>query len=260
MTAPNLIESLPEIAALVERAGSILVGLDFDGTLEPIRPRPEDVVLGEAVRATLARLAQLPHVHVMIASGRSLADIRSRVGLPQLIYAGNHGLEIEGCGLEFREPAAVALAGRVEGISQDLEVLLANIPGVLVEKKGLTTSVHYRNVPSDQWEEIAQTTGDVVAANSLHFYLAAGHRVIEIRPRVNWHKGSAVKWVLDRLHDRARRLVFYIGDDQTDEDAFASLPDGVTAKVGPGSSAHARFALADPAAVQHFLEWLLLVS
>ena len=84
-----------------------------------------------------------------------------------------------------------------------------------------------------------------------------GRRVWEIRPRVSWHKGSAVNWVASHLEDPDHRLVFFIGDDRTDEDAFASLPEGVTIKVGRAASTQARYQLADPAAVELFLAWLL---
>jgi trehalose 6-phosphate phosphatase len=87
--------------------------------------------------------------------------------------------------------------------------------------------------------------------------LTAGHRVWEIRPCVSWHKGRAVGWVLQHLDDPAHRLVFYLGDDRTDEDAFASLANGVTVNVGHVQSpTHARYQLADPAAVHGFLVWL----
>ncbi len=74
---------------------------------------------------------------------------------------------------------------------------------------------------------------------------------------VAWHKGHAINWVLQTLNDRTDRLVFYFGDDRTDEDAFASMPDGITVKVGQStSSSLARYQLADPAAVEGFLTWM----
>ena len=155
MSKRNLMDSLPEIVGPIDRAGKILLALDFDGTLTPIRSRPEEAVLAEPVRSLLARLAQLLRVDVMIASGRSLDDVRSRVGLPQLIYSGNHGLEIQGHGLEFVEPRARAAAGPLRELVRRAERLLANVPGVLLEPKGLTASVHYRTAPPERWDEIA---------------------------------------------------------------------------------------------------------
>jgi trehalose 6-phosphate phosphatase len=258
MTTRNLMESLPEIACRIDRAGTILIGLDFDGTLTPIRAHPDEVALPEPVRAVLTRLACLPRVTLMIVSGRSLMDVASRVGLPELFYAGNHGLEIRGPGLVFVEPTAAALIDRLQELTKQLEELLTDVPDALVEPKGLTTSVHYRNVPPELWDELAHVVRHVVASDPDRFVLTAGRRVWEVRPRVSWNKGRALGWVLQHLGDPAHRLVFYLGDDRTDEDAFAWLTDGVTVKVGRvPSSTHARYQLADPAAVQRFLTWLV---
>jgi trehalose 6-phosphate phosphatase len=257
MITRNLMESLPEIAQRIDRAENILLGLDFDGTLTPIRAHPDEAALPEPVRAVLNRLACLPQVKVMIVTGRSLMDIACRVGLPGLIYAGNHGLEIRGPSLVLVEPTAVALVDRLQELTSRLRERLRDVPDALVEPKGLTTSVHYRNVPPELWDELAHIVCQVVASDPDHFVLTTGHRVWEILPRVSWHKGRAVSWVLDHLNDPAHRLAFFLGDDRTDEDAFASLTDGVTVRVGHAqASTHARYQLADPAAVERFLDWL----
>jgi len=257
MSIRNLMESLPEIASRIDRAGNILLGLDFDGTLTPISAHPREVALPGAVRAVLNRLACLPQLTLMIVSGRSLMDVASRVGLPELIYAGNHGLEIRGPSLVFVEPTAVALVDRLQELTNRLRELLRDVPDAVVEPKGLTTSVHYRNVLPELWDELAHIVCHVVASDPDHFVLTTGLRVWEILPRVSWHKGRALTWVLDHLNDPAHRLAFYLGDDRTDEDAFATLTDGVTVRVGHAQSpTHARYQLADPAAVERFLTWL----
>ncbi len=257
MTTGSLMDCLPEIARRIDRAQSLVLALDFDGTLTPFRQRPDQVTLSESVRAILARLANLPRVTVMIVSGRSLADVASRVGLPELIYAGNHGLEIQGLGLTFLEPTAAALIESLAQLTPPLESSLADVPGALVEPKGLTTSVHYRSVAHDRRDEVARVVEQVVARVSDHFVLSSGHLVLEIRPRVSWHKGKALQWVVQHLDQSSNRLVFYLGDDRTDEDAFASLPDGVTVKVASEQTRTlARYQLADPDAVERFLTWL----
>jgi len=132
-------DNLPEIAGRVDRAESTLLGLDFDGTLTPIRPRPDEVIPSESAREVLARLACLPHVTPMIVSGRGLRDVTDKFGLPGLFYAGNHGLEIEGPGLKFVEPTAAATVQRLKDVTDGLRTRLAGLPGALVEPKGLTT-------------------------------------------------------------------------------------------------------------------------
>ena len=258
MTIPCLSDVRPEIAARIGVSGSILLGLDFDGTLTPFRTRPEDVALAEPVRALLARLAGFERVTAMIVSGRSLQDVAGKVGLPGLIYAGNHGLEIEGPGLKFVDPTATATVQRLESVTEELRTRLAELPGVLVEPKGLTTSVHYRNVPPELWDDLARIIHEAVGTETANFELTTGHSVWEIRPRVSWHKGYALRWTIRHLGEGANRLVFYLGDDRTDEDAFAYLPDAITVKVGsPGATTRARYWLPDPDSVQAFLEWLV---
>ncbi len=257
MTPLSLMESLPEIARRIDRGEPILLGLDFDGTLTPICLHPDDARLAASVRDLLVRLAAIPRVTVMIVSGRSLADVASRVGLPDLIYAGNHGLEIQGRALAFLEPTATALVDSMAKLATQLKTQLANIPDALVEPKGLTASVHYRNVSPNLRDEVDRIVSQVMASDLDRFVLNPGHQVWEIRPRVSWHKGQAIHWVLQHLVEPAQRLVFYLGDDRTDEDAFACLPDGVTIKVGRVQiSTHARYQVAAPDAVERFLNWL----
>ncbi|MGH7451424.1 MAG: trehalose-phosphatase, partial [bacterium] len=86
--------------------------------------------------------------------------------------------------------------------------------------------------------------------------LAAGKMVYEIKPRVDWHKGAALHWIKDRV-GQPKALAIYLGDDFTDEDAFAALPDGITVKVGHAEETLAKFHVANPAEVQQFLRWLL---
>jgi trehalose-phosphatase len=257
MTTFGLMESLPEIARRIDQAKSILLGLDFDGTLVPIRSHPDEVTLAEPVRSVLTRLARMPRVTLMIVSGRGRADVAGRVGLSDIIYAGNHGLEIQGPGIAFLEPMAAALASSLAELTKPLVELLTEIPGALVEPKGLTTSVHYRNVANDRWDEVTHAVQEVVALDPERFVLNSGHQVWEIRPIVAWHKGEAINWVIQHLEDPSHRLVFYLGDDRTDEDAFACLPDGVTVKIGRGqTSTLARYQLANPDSVERFLTWL----
>lgn len=257
MTRPNVLECLPEVAARIDPLGRIFLGLDFDGTLAPICLHPDDAHLASSVRDLLARFAAMNRVTVMIVSGRSLADVASRVGLPHLIYAGNHGLEIQGDGLVFLEPTAAALVDPLAQHMARIKERLAGIAGALVEPKGLTASVHYRNVSPDLQAEVAVVIREVMASDSDRFALNSGHHVWEVRPRVSWHKGHALGWVIRHLDDQSPVRVFYLGDDRTDEDAFENLPEGVTVKVG---SEHmptfARYRISGPDEVERFLNWL----
>ena len=256
MSACELMDHLPEIAARIEQSTAILVGLDLDGTLTAIRPRPKDVVLEPRVREILGRLSNMDRVIVAIVSGRSLVDVRQRVNLPGLVYAGNHGLEIHGPGIDRVDPAAAALADRLAVLTNEIQTRLGHIAGAEVEAKGLTTSIHYRNVGQRQRDELDQIVRQAVDREEGRFIVSSGRRIWEILPRESWHKGDAMKWISSRLGGPPP-LVFYLGDDRTDENAFAALPEAVTVKIGDGAGpTKARYALADPEAVHRFLHWL----
>src|SRR5215213_3997623 len=129
----DLNANLPNIEQQIAVASHLLIGLDFDGTLTPIVGNPADALLAPAIRTVLAELASRPDTTVAIVSGRALADIQTRVNLDSLIYAGNHGLEIQGPRLRFREPSAILLSTLLSNISQELQTCMARFPGVIVE-------------------------------------------------------------------------------------------------------------------------------
>jgi trehalose-phosphatase len=256
MTRP-LAEVLPALAARLDQADQIIIGLDFDGTLVPIRSRPEDVHLSPSVREKLERLEQFSKVSVLIVSGRALPDVRNRVGLPSLIYAGNHGLEIDGPHVRFREPSAEASAGELSELLSRLGERLREVPGSRVESKGLTASVHDRNVPPNDIGLVEHLVRQEVATRSDRFVVTPGNRVWEIRPRVDWNKGRAMEWILSQMGDSGPRLVFYVGDDRTDEDAFRLLSGEVTIRVGDDVVTRAAYSVSDPDEVERLLEWLI---
>ncbi|MFO0887645.1 MAG: trehalose-phosphatase [Isosphaeraceae bacterium] len=257
MTPPKLLDALPEIAGRIDRSPRIFLGLDFDGTLAPIRPTPDEVALDRAVRGWLDGLSRMSGVTVAIVSGRSIADVSARVALPGLIYAGNHGLEIAGPEVHFIEPTAAALSGELGSLASRLSGELAEVPGALVEPKGLTASVHDRNVPPADRPRVEWAVRRAAEGADGRFVIQPGLCVWEIRPWVDWHKGKAVAAILDALGRSEPLLPIYLGDDRTDEDAFAAIPDGITARVGPPRPTAARYALESPVEVAFFLRWLL---
>ncbi|HSJ24180.1 MAG TPA: trehalose-phosphatase [Longimicrobiales bacterium] len=241
------------------RHGILLLGLDFDGTLAPIVPRPEDAALPAETRALLEALADRPDTHVALISGRGLADLRGRVGLAGVFYAGNHGLEIEGPGVHRVHPEAVAATGRLAETAGRLRERFGAVPGVIVEDKGLTLSVHYRLV-----EDPAEGAGIARQVRALceavpDLRVTDGKKVVEIRPDVEWHKGRALSFLsASLLEGHANAPVVFIGDDRTDEDAFRVVGDGGCAVVvgDPPADTAAHAALASTTEVRRFLECL----
>jgi trehalose 6-phosphate phosphatase len=244
-----------ELCDKVSAASRIALYLDFDGTLSPIVTHHEDAQLPEPVRDTLLRLALDRRFVIAIVSGRAIADLRRRVGIPGLVYAGNHGLEIEGFGLSFRAKEASASEGRLAGAAARLRGALRSIPGAEVENKGLTASVHFRRVEPAQRGQVYSAVRETVPVDDPELVLRDAKMVIEIRPRVRWNKGEGVLWIRRELGLESA-FEIYIGDDTTDEDAFALLPEAFTVHVGTGPTA-ARYRLADTGEVAVLLKCVL---
>jgi trehalose 6-phosphate phosphatase len=230
----------------------LLAILDFDGTLSPTVAAPGAARLAPAMRKRLAQLARSPRARVAVLSGRALGDLRRRVGLPGLVYGGCHGLEIAGAGLSFRHPRArrvhVAAARRL------LSAGARAIPNARIEFKGLAVSFHYRDVQSGRRRAVYALVRRV-ARELPELLVVPGQRAYDFVPRVGWDKGSAVRWIARRVRPgRGRSVVLYVGDDVTDERAFAALAGrGLTVRVG-GARTEADYAVRGVGEVAELLE------
>lgn len=250
----HLIDPLQDLAGRLRTGRRVILFTDFDGTLVPICDQPLAVVASDDLRDVLRRLAE--RAGVAVVSGRDLADLGPRVGVQGIAYAGNHGLEIRGPGYEFRLPEAVERSQQLSSIVAELTGALGSIAGAWVQNKELTASVHYRQVDPTQVPRVYEIVQRIMAPSQAEFELRAGKMVLEVRPRVEWHKGEALKWLWDKLGGTPDAIGIYLGDDATDEDAFAALPDGVTVLVGSPRPSEARYRLNGPKEVIEFLKWL----
>ena len=187
----------------------------------------------------------------------SIDDLATRVPLPGVLLVGNHGLEIRGLGLDGERAAARALRPDLDELLRETGRRLADIPGILVEHKGVTGSVHYRNVAPRDANRIAGVLGDLIGSQEA-FDLHHGKMVWEVKPRLSWHKGSALRQILQRL-GQPESTAIYLGDDTTDEFAFATLPNALTVFVGPPRSTAARWRANDCGDALEFLGWFLSV-
>ena len=141
---PNALDSYGQLIGVVD-GRQPFVCLDFDGTLSEIVSDPDAATLVDGAAKALENLAaQCP---VAILSGRDLADIRDRVGLPGIWYAGSHGFELIGPdGSHHHNDAAAAAVPVLESAAAELTDALNHIPGARVEHKRYAVAVHYRNV------------------------------------------------------------------------------------------------------------------
>lgn len=255
---PNALQALGLAEGLTARQPAVF--FDFDGTLSDIVDDPDSARPAPGAIEALQKLAA--RCPVAVLSGRDLADVTARVGLPGIWYAGSHGFELTAPdGTHHQNDAAAATIPILAEAASRLRQQLGSIPGVAVEHKRFGVAVHYRNCARDRVGEVAAA---VRAAGRHHaLRVTTGREVIELRPDINWDKGRTLRWVIDHLHHTgsASLLPIYLGDDITDEDAFDAVrPDGVPILVrhnddGDRATA-ALFALDSPERVGEFTDLL----
>lgn len=236
----------------------VILFCDYDGTLTPIVKRPEMALLSNDVKDTLFQLKQ--HCYVVIVSGRELTDLENMVGINGLYYAGNHGFEIIGpehFTTKF-ELGAEFLAD-VQKASKELERLLKPIENSLIENKKLSLSVHYRLVKEEE-VPLVQKAVDEVLSRHPKLVKHYGKKVFELRPNINWNKGKALNYILEKLNcNTADYIPIYLGDDVTDEDAFNTIKNtGIGVLVSDEvKETGAHFRLHSPHEVHYFLKNIL---
>ncbi|MBX6377641.1 MAG: bifunctional alpha,alpha-trehalose-phosphate synthase (UDP-forming)/trehalose-phosphatase [Clostridia bacterium] len=232
--------------------------LDFDGTLAPLVDQPDAVVLPQGTRRHLVGLLRRGW-RVAVVSGRPCQRLRQLVAVEGLIYAGDHGLEIQGPGLSFVHPQAEVVREALVRLYPVLEQELEGT-GAFLERKRFSATVHYRGLPPPRAEAVRAAVRRALAASLPRGVLrpVPARDAVELRPRLAWDKGRAVAWMLERCGGDPERVpVVYVGDDETDEDAFAVLAGlGVTVRVGTDVPTAADYTVEDPAAVARFLCWL----
>lgn len=252
---PSALKCFAQVAESFRNVTPLLF-LDFDGTLSPIVEHHEDAEISDEMRNLVEELAK--KYPVAVVSGRGLSDVKKRVGLPELFYAGSHGFEISGPrGFARDHEEAVKVMPVFNELQPILKEKLDHIPGVDFERKKFTLAVHYRQVKEEQQQEVQD-----VVMNVLKDYPevtgAGGKKVIEIRPAIDWHKGKAVEFLKKELSKEKNAFSIYVGDDVTDEDAFKFVANGLGILVGyHGVETYADYHLEDLEQVKQFFRKLL---
>jgi trehalose 6-phosphate phosphatase len=250
---PSALDYVQEIAGHTDR---LAVFLDYDGTLTPIVSHPQDAWLADSMRQTLRELANT--VPTAVLSGRDLHDVRRRVEIDGIVYAGSHGFDIAGAG-GLRKQFGAAYLSVLDAAERELREALDEILGAQLERKHFSVAAHYRNVHENDASRVALAV-DAVAAKHHELRRIDGKKVYELLPRIEWDKGKAVMWLLDTLGlEQANVLPIYIGDDTTDEDAFRALKGcGVGILVSDElQPTLAAYSLKDPSEVERFLRALV---
>src|SRR4029450_1005239 len=214
---PSALEHVQEIA---RGGGRLAVFLDYDGTLTPIVSHPEDAWLPDSMRQTLRSLAA--RVPVAILSGRDLDDVRGRVHVDGIVYAGIHGFDIAGGG-GLRRQLGAAYLPVLDTAETELREALDEISDAQFERKHFSVAAHYRNVDENDAFRMARAV-DAVAARHRELRRIDGKKVYELLPDIDWNKGKALLCLWETLEfERGIAFPIFIGDDRTDEDAFIAL-------------------------------------
>jgi trehalose-phosphatase len=233
------------------------VFLDYDGVLTPIVSHPDLALMPEDARAVVRRLASITQVAVI--SGRDTADVRDKVALDGVWYAGSHGFDIVGPhGTTSGDGALDRFEQYIPPLieaADEIDRQVSAMPGVHVERKRFAVAVHFREAADDAEDTIERVVREI-GAREERLRVTTGKKIFELRPSVEWDKGKALEWLMGRLGlDLETIIPLYLGDDVTDEDAFAVLVGrGLGIVVGrDGAPTLAEYALEDPDEVHELL-------
>jgi trehalose-phosphatase len=250
----HIFKNWKQIEDRINKSYFFALFLDYDGTLTPIVSRPELALCPTEVKLLLENLRDLPNVYVAIISGRALEDIREKIGIPQITYVGNHGLSIQNPAGVHKKRLSPERQKEFEKISQELRESLGRISGILFEDKGLILAVHYRNSGREDIARIRQVLREKMEEWKDRWQISRGKMVSEVRPKVDFDKGQALQSLL-KVFPPQGLLPFYLGDDQTDDDAFRVIKEqGISVYVGSAKMvSEAEYYLENPAEVEIFL-------
>ena len=244
----ELPSALDAFETIAPEAADLAIFLDYDGTLTPIVDRPQDAILSDEMRATVRALAQ--RTPVTLVSGRERSEVANLVGLEDLGTVGSHGFDLRGpAGSALRHEVATDSLPLLDVAEKNLRAMFAGLDGVQIERKRFGIAVHYRLATPTN----ARTVRDGVTAMAdatEGLRLCEGKMVVELRPDVDWDKGKAVVYLLEKL-GWERRQPIHIGDDLTDETVFQALKErGIGIYVGKDGAedreTSADFRLQDP--------------
>ncbi|MDD4183109.1 MAG: trehalose-phosphatase [Candidatus Omnitrophica bacterium] len=260
-----LFSNLSEIEKIISNS-TIFLLLDYDGTLTRIRKAPEKALINPRTKNLLNDISKNGKIKLAVISGRALPDIKSKISLSNIIYSGNHGLEISGPKIKFKMFVPKESRKTIGDVRRQLKRKFSSINGVIIEDKGFGVALHFRQVYKRQIPSVKaifnRITGPYLSGNKI--MIKPGKMVFDVRPAISWDKGKAVLMLLKlkkRLCGKKTILPVYIGDDKTDEDAFSALKSkGITVFVGKKKKTNAKYYLNNTGEVLKFLRFILDVK
>ncbi|MBI1883805.1 MAG: trehalose-phosphatase [Chlamydiae bacterium] len=242
----------------IHGASQVFLALDYDGTLAPIVSKPQEARLSLNSLSLLKKLSKNPKIILCIVTGRSMDSILKLIPLPKILFIANHGFEMKWGKKTWTHPLSKKLKPLYREILKKLKRGLSCFPGIFIENKKATLTVHYRDVSLQQIPYLKKIVHHILSSHLKQIKLTSGKKVFEIRPRTNWDKGKALL-KMGRVKNLSRdAFKIYIGDDQTDEDVFRVLKSkSLTVRVGLSKKSYASHYVQSPKEVLDFLNQII---
>ena len=239
------------------RGRQLAIFLDYDGTIVPIADRPDLARLDDGHRTKLQQLATTWPTFVL--SGRAWDDVCRLLDVPAILCVGAHGLD-GGPGTPPELARQLADIPRmIERAANELSIRLANVPGLIFENKTVALAVHYRSVAPNFVPDVEIAVRET-AARWPALITTTGKMVFELRPDLDWHKGSALLWLLSSAAVGTAAFPVFIGDDLTDEDALEAVAGrGIGVVVEGRRPTAAHYSVRDVAEVYELLNRICAV-
>jgi trehalose-phosphatase len=208
-----------------ERERGEILGLffDFDGTLSEIVENPEMASILPGAKSFLGKMANREDLVAGVISGREIDDLKKRVGVPGLIYSGNHGAELEIFGEKHRLTKG-EYRGDLSRVAEEFGKMSPAFPGLMVENKGFSVSVHARSVDEALLQEMRERVVETVERFD-RLTVREGKKVFEILPLRSANKGEVLGFILGKIEEKSQAGVYpvYFGDDLTDKYVYDFL-------------------------------------
>jgi trehalose-phosphatase len=240
----------------------IILFLDYDGTVTPIKKRPYLAVLSPNTKELLMNLRKCEDLSLFIITGRENNDIKEIIGIKDINIISNHGLQFNYHNKLWVHPETKHYTSTIKKVSSLINDILPRFPNTFIEDKKLSFTVHFRNTDKNSVPELKKTIVDVMQPYQEKLKILKGKKIIEIRPNIEWDKGRAVLKMLNILKLKEKKYIcVYIGDDRTDENAFKVLnKNEITIHVGTNKRTQAKYYLRSTKEVYKFLEEIYLMQ
>mmetsp|Transcript_1834 Transcript_1834/g.2506 ORF Transcript_1834/g.2506 Transcript_1834/m.2506 type:complete len:324 (+) Transcript_1834:243-1214(+) len=262
IASTNALDKFEEVQNAISNK-QLIIFLDYDGTLTPIVSDPDQAIISDENREILTSVKETFTTNIV--SGRAVDKVSGFLNLEGLLFAGSHGFDIRGSsrGQDVKYEVAAEYLPSLGTLRDVMKEKLSHVEGAYVEDNVYSVTIHYRNCDAQHVPEMKRIL-DAEKEAYENIVITEGKKVFELRPNFVWHKGEAVKWILESQNFTGEEFcAIYIGDDKTDEDAFKVLQeyphlDGIGILVSEENrDSFATFSLRNPTEVGTFLSRLV---